>query len=105
MESIGYLVNDIIDMLNNNISFDYPLITASGGGARDSLLQFISDVTGLTISRPKIRDKTAMGVFRILNSNYNAKNSDENDLFNPMIDRKKMMIKIKQWRNIVLSLG
>ena len=105
MESIGYLVNDIIDMLDNNISFDYPLITASGGGARDSLLQFISDLTGQTISRPNIRDKTATGVFRILNDNYNTKNPDVNDLFNPMADRKKTMIKIKKWREIVSSLG
>ncbi len=105
MESIGYLVNDIIEMLNNNIAFDFPLITASGGGARDSLLQFISDLTGQIISRPRIRDKTAIGVFRILNSNYTAKKSDENELFKPMMDRKKIMIKIEQWRDIVSSLN
>ena len=41
------LVNDIIDMLNNNIELNSTLITASGGAARDSLLQFISDLTVL----------------------------------------------------------
>tara|TARA_X000001036_G_scaffold164626_1_gene156182 strand:- start:1288 stop:2685 length:1398 start_codon:yes stop_codon:yes gene_type:complete len=105
MESIGYLVNDIIDMLNNNISFDSALITASGGGARNSLLQFISDLTGQIISRPKIRDKTATGVFRILNSNYTTKQSDDSTLFKPIKDRKKMMLKIKKWREIASSLG
>ena len=105
MESIGFLVNDIIDMLINNISFDFHLITASGGGARDSLLQFISNLTGQIISRSTIRDKTAIGVFRILNSNYTAKESDDDTLFNPIKDRKKIMNKIKQWRDIVSSLG
>ena len=104
MESIGYLVNDIFDMLNNNISFDFPLITASGGGAQDSLLQFISDLTGQIISRPTIRDKTATGVFRILNGNYNDKKPEENHLFNPIEDRKKIINKIKQWRDIASSL-
>ena len=105
MESIGYLVNDIFDMLNNNISFDFPLITASGGGAQDSLLQFISDLTGQIISRPTIRDKTATGVFRILNGNYNAKKTEKNYLFNPIKDRKNIITKIKQWKNIASSLG
>ncbi|MBH51506.1 MAG: hypothetical protein CMG70_06030 [Candidatus Marinimicrobia bacterium] len=105
MESIGYLVNDIIDMLNNNISINFPLITASGGGARDSLLQFISDLTGQIISRPKIIDKTAIGVFRILNGNYTDKKPDENDLFKPTVDRNNTIIKIKQWRNVISSLG
>jgi glycerol kinase len=104
MESIGFLANDIIDMLNNNISFDSPLITASGGGARNSLLQFISDLTGQIISRPKIRDKTATGVFRILNSNYTTKQSDDSTLFKPIKDRKKIMHKIKKWREIASSL-
>ena len=104
MESIGYLVNDIINMLNNNISFDSPLITASGGGARNSLLQFISDLTGQIISRPKIRDKTATGVFRILNSNYTTNQSDDSTLFKPIKNRKKIMHKIKKWREIASSL-
>jgi len=104
MESIGFLVNDIIDMLNNNISFDSPLITASGGGARNSLLQFISDLTGQIISRPKIRDKTATGVFRILNSNYTTNQSDDSTLFKPIKNRKKIMHKIKKWREIASSL-
>ena len=91
-------------MLNNNISFDSPLITASGGGARNSLLQFISDLTGQIISRPKIRDKTATGVFRILNSNYTTKQSDDSTLFKPIKNRKKIMHKIKKWREIASSL-
>ena len=81
------------------------MTTASGGAAQGSLLQFISDLTGQIISRPTIRDKTATGVFRILNRDYNAKKPEESCLFNPIEDRKKIIIKIKQWRDIASSLG
>ena len=104
MESIGFLVNDIIKMLTKSISMNSPIITASGGGSRDSLLQFISDLTGQIIRRAKIRDKTALGVYRILNSNYNYKMQDEDKLFEPSKDRDKITFKIKQWREIISSL-
>ena len=104
MESIGFLVNDIIKMLTKSISMNFPIITASGGGSRDSLLQFISDLTGQIIRRPKIRDKTALGVYRILNSNYDYKMQDKDKLFEPSKDRDKITFKIKQWREIISSL-
>ena len=89
-------------MLTKSISMNFPIITASGGCSRDSLLQFISDLTGQIIRRPKIRDKTALGVYRILNSNY--KIQDEDKLFEPSKDRDKITFKIKQWREIISSL-
>ena len=104
MESIGFLVNDIIKMLTKSILMKFPIITASGGGSRDSLLQFISDLSGQIIRRPKIRDKTALGVYRILNSNYNYKIQDEDKLFEPSKDRDKITLKIKQWGEIISSL-
>jgi glycerol kinase len=104
MESIGFLVNDIINMLASSISMKFPIITASGGGSRGSLLQFISDLSGQIIRRPKIRDKTALGVYRILNSNYNYKIQDEDKLFEPSKDRDKITLKIKQWGEIISSL-
>ena len=80
----------------------FPIITASGGGSRDSLLQFISDLSGQIIRRSKIRDKTALGVYRILNNNY--KLQDEYKLFEPSKDRDKITLKIKQWGEIISSL-
>ena len=106
MESIGLLVNDIIDMLNNNIELNSTLITASGGAAKDSLLQFISDITGQIISRPQIRDKTAIGVFRILTNNNNIIDlNKDDDVFYPVKNRKKMNLKINKWRKIISSIS
>ena len=91
-------------MLRVNISTNFNLITASGGGARDSLLQFIADLSGQFIRRPKMRDKTAIGVYRILNNDYNNKIIDESDLYEPTTDRDKIIIKIKQWGEIISLL-
>ena len=41
-------------------------MTASGGGAKSTLLQFIADVTGITINRSLLKDKTAIGVYRLV---------------------------------------
>ena len=105
MESIGFLVNDIMEMLDNNDPTVSSIITASGGGARDSLLQFISDISGQIIRRPKIRDKTAIGVFRILRDDYEDTLNEEADLFKPKIDRIQASKKIKLWRKIISSLS
>ena len=91
-------------MLTKSILMKFPIITASGGGSRDSLLQFISDLSGQIIRRPKIRDKTALGVYRILNSNYNYKIQDEDKFFKPSKERDKISLKIKQWTEIISSL-
>ena len=105
MESIGFLVNDIMEMLDNNNPKKSSFITASGGGARDSLLQFISDISGQIIKRPKIRDKTAIGVFRILCENYEHVADEEADLFEPQLDQSQISNKIKQWRKIISSIN
>ena len=70
MESIGFLVNDILNCIKT-AGLDLPAtLTASGGGAKSSLLQFIANITGKTISHLLVKDKTAFGVYRILSSNY-----------------------------------
>ena len=104
MESIGFLVNDIMDMIDHNDSTITSYITASGGGARDSLLQFISDISGQIIRRPKIRDKTAIGVFKILCDDYKNTANEEADLFKPNLDRIQASKKIRLWRKIISRL-
>ena len=104
MESIGFLVNDIMKMLDHNDPTISSFITASGGGARGSLLQFISDISGETIRRPKIRDKTAIGVFRILSGNYENTANEKVDLFKPEMDQIQASKKIKLWRKIISSI-
>ena len=103
MESIGFLVNDIIGMIKINTLANFTQITASGGAARGSLLQFIADLSGQFIRRPKMKDKTALGVYKILNNDFENKMTNEGDLFEPKKDLD-ISIKIKQWNDIISSL-
>tara|TARA_Y100001970_G_scaffold234498_1_gene292902 strand:- start:55 stop:813 length:759 start_codon:yes stop_codon:yes gene_type:complete len=98
MESIGFLVNDILNCIKA-ADLDLPAtLTASGGGAKSSLLQFIANITGKTISHSLVKDKTAFGIYRILNAkNLNQISKEKNgEIFYPEII-PNLKDKIKKW--------
>ena len=77
MESIGFLFNDILTRFSES-GVELPKrINASGGAARPVLLQFISSLTNLEICYSDIKDRTAVGVFKILS---NEEHNDEKEL-------------------------
>ena len=61
MESIAYLVADILDRLKTVPGLEINQITAAGGAARPSLLQFQADILGLPVVHASIADATALG--------------------------------------------
>jgi glycerol kinase len=61
MESIAYLVADILDRLRTVPGLEINQITAAGGAARPSLLQFQADILGLPVVHSSIADATALG--------------------------------------------
>ena len=69
-KSIGLLVNDILSLAKSKLKDLPDNIMASGGGARPSLLQFISDLTGITVHRSPMKDRTALGVHALLNKTH-----------------------------------
>ena len=104
MESIGFLVNDILNCIKT-AGLDLPeTLTASGGCAKSGLLQFTANITGKTISHSLVKDKTAFGIYRILSSNNLNQISKEAtcDIFYPekiptlkgKIDKWKQGIKV-----------
>ncbi len=66
MESIGFLVYDILTAISGLIIHDLPMITASGGGARIALLQFIADLLQIPVGHTTLEDRTALGVYKLL---------------------------------------
>ena len=88
MESIGFLVNDILNCIIK-AGLDLPeTLTASGGGAKSSLLQFTANITGKTISHSLVKDKTAFGIYKILDGN----NLDEiYSSINKLLERNKFI--------------
>ena len=68
MESIGFLFNDILKCFSES-GIELPkAVNASGGAARPVLLQFISSLTNLEIWYSDLKDRTAVGVFKILSN-------------------------------------
>ena len=101
MESIGFLVNDILECLRPEVATIPNMLTASGGSARPSLLQFIANVTGMRIGYSSIKDRTALGVFRILNDSYMSENSNWVDIVYYPERSVKIIEKKTQWRKAI----
>ena len=77
MESIGFLFNDILNCFSES-GIELPkTVNASGGAARPVLLQFISSLTNLEICYSDLKDRTAIGVFKILS---NEEHNDAKEL-------------------------
>ena len=65
MESIGFFIHDIIQTLKKD-GLEITSVISSGGCARKPLLQFIADMLDIPVKRSELKDKTALGVFRLL---------------------------------------
>lgn len=101
MESIGFLVNDILNTMNVNLIDK--MIPASGGGARKPLLQFISDITGNSIGHSSMKDRTAYGVFSLLKKASGEPIVEEmveyDQIFTPEMDESIRLSKVNQWHS------
>jgi glycerol kinase len=101
MESIGFLVNDIIQCLSNHIHHKPDLLTAAGGGAREPLLQFIADLTNIPVGHSAMKDRTAYGVYKLLNPNYESDVSKSVDhVFLPN-ETDKIIEKKEKWKQTI----
>ena len=105
MESIGFLFNDILKCFSESGVQLPKSINASGGAARPVLLQFISSLTNLEIYHSDLKDRTAVGVYKLLN---NEEYGDPNELnirgrrFKPecLINRNE---KEKKWHRTLID--
>ena len=95
MESIGFLFNDILNCFKDSEMKIPESLTASGGAARPALLQFISSLIELEVYYFDMKDRTAIGVYKILNENSLINESNYKKLksfkpkFLPYKNRKK----------------
>ncbi|MDE0587973.1 MAG: FGGY family carbohydrate kinase [Candidatus Marinimicrobia bacterium] len=109
MESIGFLVNDIWNLVKTHLNIMPKSVMASGGGARNPLLQFISDLTGLTVTHSIMKDRTALGVHALLNQSLTGSwpniKIDSDGEFTPKINVKKKDEKIARWKIALKKAG
>jgi len=107
MESIGYLVYDILQAIKTTSKVRPGLKTASGGGGRKPLLQFIADLTRMPIGHSNIKDRTAMGVFHLLQHSLGLELEKSfvscSEISNPEISLNERDRKISGWRKFLAS--
>jgi glycerol kinase len=62
LEGIAFQINDLLQAMRHDAGKDVPLFKADGGASMNALLmQFQSDILGVTIERPKMIETTALG--------------------------------------------
>ena len=72
------------------------------GGARAPLLQFIADLLQVKIGHTTLKDRTAIGVYKLLRLSDNKFIVDESvecdKIFSPKMDKSICVEKLKNWR-------
>ncbi len=109
MESIGFLVNDIWTLAKSHLNVLPQQVMASGGGGRPALLQFISDLTGLTVTHSTMKDRTALGVHALLIKSQTGSWPDikieTDDGHSPKMEPEIKNTKIERWKSALIRAG
>ncbi|MEE8341711.1 MAG: FGGY family carbohydrate kinase [Candidatus Neomarinimicrobiota bacterium] len=108
METIGFLVHDIFKSIAEKTKLKPELITVSGGGARDPLLQFIADLLQIKIGHTALKDRTALGVYKLLRLSDNKFIADEtvecDKIFSPKMNNSVREEKLKIWKTALSKI-
>lgn len=113
MESIAFLVSDILSRIQTLPDLRINRIMASGGAARFSLLQFQSDLLGMPIYHAAISDATALGCAFLTGLSIGFWKDvqevqsliREVEVFYPMITDKKRESLLDGWHHALRSKG
>jgi glycerol kinase len=62
LEAIAYQVRDVVEAMSNEANLRIPVLRVDGGGTANSLLmQFQSDILGISIQKAEVAETTALG--------------------------------------------
>ena len=106
---MGFLTYDILEQIKP-IATSWPKkLTASGGGARSPLLQFIADLTGLPVCHSTMKDRTAYGVYQLIRpKEKNLSKFEEsyfNLIFHPSMTKDQQKSKVNCWHKALENAG
>ncbi len=108
MESIGFLVYDILKVMEQYRPFREQTLVASGGGARPPLLQFIADLAQIPIGHTPMKDCTAYGVYHLLRKGLGETIPPKppcDHVYKPQMEAGERQRKIEQWRRLLEAAG
>jgi glycerol kinase len=62
LESIGYIVNDVLQQMSNDANIEMQYIHADGGATQNRfLMQFVADLSGLKVRAARVGELSALG--------------------------------------------
>lgn len=113
MESIAYLISDILNRIQNLPDLRIRRIMASGGAARPPLLQFQADLLGIPVHHTSIADATALGCAFLTGLSMGFWKDigevrsliREEEIFYPTMSDQKRQSLIRGWRNVLKEKG
>ncbi|MEE9167997.1 MAG: FGGY family carbohydrate kinase [Candidatus Neomarinimicrobiota bacterium] len=110
MESIGFLVCDIWEILQEKLGDGLRDIVVSGGSSRSVLLQFIADILNRPLWNSEGMDMTALGVAKLVARQiWDGQIDDLSDRrmkkFEPGMDDEIRSQKINGWHDALRQLG
>jgi len=113
MESIAFLVVDILDQLQKIPNLQIYQITAAGGAARPPLLQFQADILGMPIIHSSVTDATALGCAFLTGLHMGIwKDKErirllvpEGKVYNPSLPPSQRQFRLDGWHRLLKSRG
>jgi len=109
LESIAFQTRDVVETMKKETGLDMESLRVDGGAcANDYLMQFQSDILGLTVDRPEILESTALGAAFLagLQKGFwklqDIRDKRKNDkLFNPEMDSDSREKLYAQWKDAI----
>jgi len=104
LEAIAYQSKDVMDAMNSDSGINLSTIKVDGGASANNLLmQFQSDITGVSVVRPSCVETTALGAAYLAGLQCGMYDDVESikckvdKVFEPKMDTETMMKKHKMW--------
>ncbi len=112
LESVGYQSADLLNAMRIDIAGAIKTLRVDGGMSKnDWMLQFLADVTGVTVERSKVMETTGLGVAFLVSLQAGIINSledldklwDNDKIFEPNISTKKRQTLLENWALAIKS--
>jgi glycerol kinase len=113
LESVGYQTHDLVQAMRRDTDVASETLRVDGGmAANDWFLQFLADLLGVTVERPKVTETTALGAAYLAGVQLGLYDSLDDvgrhwrrdHLFTPRIDAAQRAELLKGWHKAVAKV-
>eukprot|EP01056_Protomagalhaensia_sp_Gyna25_P005753 Protomagalhaensia_sp_Gyna_25__5752@NODE_832_length_2539_cov_173_100400_g656_i0_p1_GENE_NODE_832_length_2539_cov_173_100400_g656_i0NODE_832_length_2539_cov_173_100400_g656_i0_p1_ORF_typecomplete_len541_score117_04FGGY_N/PF00370_21/4_8e83FGGY_C/PF02782_16/2_1e02FGGY_C/PF02782_16/4_9e66_NODE_832_length_2539_cov_173_100400_g656_i01441766 len=111
LESIAYQTKDVLDAMQRDSKLTLQTLRVDGGATKnDFLMQFQSDILGVTVERPHVLEATALGAGFLAGlavkfwkdlDEIRGRQDSQFDTFQPSADKDKQAVRYRGWKKAV----